>query len=229
MGLSTSVPGVWRACHRSIAITLAVGLAIALVALAPQRASADDVVTPPPMRSHSPVPIVDVHGAAIVPLVDVQICPPGAQCVLGPGVGLGASVELRFPDRFAIIGAYDFGLVDSDSVYEIGALHAVRGGFRYVIDDASRVHPYLDVLGGFIAFGDTSTVATAGGVVCGGVGLELELSESVAITGSASAWLLLMAPFTARDRVLRASPTGADLVLQITLGVSVAVGPLTEP
>ncbi len=166
-----------------------------------------------------------MHGGAEVPLERSAICPAGAGCVLGAGVVAGVRIERRSSDRVGLFAGYDFWLLDSDGVFELGALHAVRAGIRYVLDDSMMVHPFIEAAIGFLAFGDTANVVTLGGLVSAGGGAELELSESVAFVASLEAWLLSTGPFQTREGAIRADPFGVNIALQITIGVSVLVGP----
>lgn len=199
-----------------------------LVTAFPARADGEDahhVVAPPAPHEHGATLSVEVHGSVEGPILRDTICPPGHDCVLGLGLGIGAQIEWRSSDRIALFGGYDFWMIDASGVYELGALHALRGGIRYVLDDSLVVHPFLDVALGVLAFGDTASVATGGGVVTLGGGAEIELSESVAFVTSAEAWLLAMGPFGTRDGAVRSAGFGVDVAVQLTLGVSVLVGP----
>jgi hypothetical protein len=175
------------------------------------------------------VPIVEIHGQVAAPFERSTICPPGADCVLGIGVGLGAQLEWRLPDRVGIFGAYDFWILDSAGVYEIGAAHALRGGVRYTFDDTALLHPFVDGSIGVLTFGETGLVATVGGLVAAGGGAELEISGSVSIVGAAELWLFSTAPFQTRDGALRAAGFGVTAVVQVTIGLAVALGPVTAP
>jgi hypothetical protein len=172
---------------------------------------------------------VAVHGAAIIPVLREPMCPSGPDCVLGLGAGVGAQLEWRTAERIGLFLGYDFWVLDAAGVFEVGALHAVRGGVRYVIDDSMRVHPFVDAAVGFLAFGDTATVATAGGGITLGAGAEVEISEAVAFVGAAEAWLFATAPFATRDGALRAADFGVDVVVQVTVGIAVTVGPTVVP
>jgi hypothetical protein len=184
---------------------------------------AHHVEPPPAPDQHDATVSFEVHGSAEAPIERSTICPAGSACVLGLGVGIGAQIERRAPDRIGLFAGYDFWLVDSNGVFELGALHALRGGIRYVLDDATMVHPFLDAAVGLLAFGDTANVATLGGLVTAGVGAELELSESVCLFAAAEVWLFATGPFTTGDRVMRATGFGVDIALQLTLGIEVFV------
>jgi hypothetical protein len=165
----------------------------------------------------------------VAPLERGTICPGGADCVLGPGIALGVHVERRGADGLGLIAGYDFFMVDGDGVFELGALQVLRGGVRYVIDDAWRVHPFVDATFGVLAFGDTTRIATMGGMLTAGGGAEFELSESVAFVTALQAWFLATGPFVTVDGVTRSADFGVNAVLQIAIGVSIQVGPTVAP
>jgi hypothetical protein len=111
-------------------------------------------------------------------------------------------------------------------VFELAALHAIRAGVRYVIDDDSLIHPFIEGAIGGIAFGETASVVALGGLVSLGAGMEIELSESVAFVSSLQAWFLSTGPFRTREGALRSDPFGVNIALQVTLGISVLTGSL---
>ena len=209
----------------SLGSPLGSSIASAQVAPAADDPAAVHHVEPPPAPDDHPATLaVEVHGGANAPIERSTICPPSAGCVLGLGVGVGVLMERRTSDRIGLFAGYDFWLLDSNGVFELGALHAIRGGIRYVFDDSTMVHPFVDAAVGLMAFGDTASVATLGGLITAGGGAELELSESVLFVTSVETWLFATGPFETRDAVERASDFGVNVALQITIGISVLVG-----
>lgn len=203
-----------------------------LGALAPELARADDeeavvhhVEPPPAPAEHPPTLAVEMRVDAEAPIERSAICPAGVGCVLGLGVGLGVRIEQRSADRIGLFVAYDFWLIDGDAIFELATLHAVRAGVRYVIDDSTMVHPFIEGAIGVLAFGDTASVVALGGLVSAGGGVELELSEAVAFVSTFEAWFLSTAPFQTREGTTRSDPFGVNVALQLTVGVSVLVGP----
>ncbi|AKF08599.1 hypothetical protein [Sandaracinus amylolyticus] len=207
-------------------LSLASSILAAGVARADDDPSVVHHVEPPPAPDDHPATLaVEVHGGANAPIERSTICPPAAGCVLGLGVGVGVQIERRTADRVGLWAGYDFWLLDSNAVFELAALHAIRGGVRYVFDDSTMVHPFVDAGIGLMAFGDTASVATAGGLITAGGGAELELSESVVFVTALETWLFATAPFETPDAVERSSDFGVNVALQITIGISVLVGP----
>lgn len=182
---------------------------------------------PPPSRS-PPWWELEIGGAVLAPLERTAVCPAGRECVLNGGVGLGVRATYRTPDRVGWTIAYDVGALDSASLYEIALLHAVRGELRYVIDDESRIGPWLSGGIGGLLFGDASNVSTGGFVISAGGGVHAELTSNFALVASAHVWLLGTAPFSTRDGIARGDPFGVSVVGQILLGALVRIGSLAR-
>jgi hypothetical protein len=182
------------------------------------------VVPPPPPDTLPPDVTLEIRGAAIVPLYRDALCPGDHQCVFNAGVGVGVGVERRWPDGWGFLSRYDVWVLDAGSLYEIGIVHSVRLGARYVLDQSSIVHPYLEALAGFLAFGNTTTVAAAGGSVTGGIGAEVELTDVLVLDVDAELWALATGFFATRDGVRRSDGFGPNLALQISIGLEVLLG-----
>lgn len=185
---------------------------------------AHQVTPPPPPDTLAPDVTLEIRGAAIVPLFRETLCPGNHECVFNAGVGLGMGIERRWPDGWGFLARYDVWILDAGSLYEIGTMHSARVGARYVIDQATSVHPYVEVLAGFLAFGDTTTVAAAGGGVTAGAGAEIELSEALVLDIDAELWTLATGFFMTRDGARRSDGFGANLALQISVGLEVLLG-----
>ncbi len=208
------------------------GLSVAIaMTMASPRARADDdgaFLVPPPPSEAPPWWELELGASALAPVERSAICPAGHDCVLNAGVGLGARVAYRTPDGVGWTVAYDLGVLDSASLYEVALVHVLRGGVRYVIDESSRVQPWIGGGVGLLLFGDASSVATGGGLVSLGGGVHVELSEVVALFGSLEAWLVSTAPFQTRDGATRGDPFGVNLLVHTTVGVMVRFGALVE-
>jgi hypothetical protein len=189
-----------------------------------QDAEASHHVTPPPAPLEQDASVaVEIHGAAESPLLKDTICPGGADCVFNVGLGLGVQVERRLPDGWGMFGAYDFWVLDTRGVFEVGTIHAARFGVRYSFAPEMLVHPYVDVALGPMAFGDTAQPNAFGAIMTAGGGAELELTDVVAVVGGLEGWFYTLAPFQTRDGVARAQSFGIDIALQVTVGVSILV------
>ncbi len=216
-------------------LLFAVALAAALAATpataqdVPASAEAEPVThhriePPPPPEALPPDVNLDIRGAAIVPLFRDTLCPGNHQCVLNGGVGVSVGVERRWADGWGFLSRYDVWILDAGALYEIGIMHSVRIGARYVIDAATNVHPYVEALAGFLAFGDTITVAAVGGSVTLSAGTEIELSDVLALDLGVELWTFATSFFATRDGVRRSDGFGANLALQIFLGLEVLLG-----
>jgi len=192
------------------------------------RAQSDETVhhvaPPPPPSTHAPDVSLDIGGAAIVPLYRGGICPGDHVCVMNGGVGVRVGVERRWPDGWALLGRYDAWVVDAGTLFDIGLLNSVRIGARYVIDQTTNVHPYVEGLVGFLAFGDTRTVVAAGGSVTLAGGTEIELSDNLVLDLDLELFTFATGYFQTRDNVRRSDGFGPNLALQISLGLEVLLG-----
>ncbi|HJL18041.1 MAG TPA: hypothetical protein RMH99_20425 [Sandaracinaceae bacterium LLY-WYZ-13_1] len=180
------------------------------------------VEPPPAPDSHDPELLAHVHLGAVAPLLRADICPGDSLCVLGAGGSAGVEIERRWPFGLGISVAYDAWFVDSGGVFELGVVQSVRAAVRYVFAYDSAVHPAIHLGAGAIVFGDTFLVSTLGGAAEAGASVEIELTESVALTGGARFWLFTTSPFTTgRDRTLRSEGLGLNAALQIHVGLSI--------
>lgn len=212
---------------RGRAIT-ALLLAIGASALAPrsrvraQDEGASHVEPPPAPERRAPELIVQVHLGAVIPLERTDICPGESLCVLGGGADVGVEVERRWPFGLGVLVAYDAWFVDSGGVFELGVAQIVRAAVQYLFLDEASIHPAIHVGVGALVFGDTLLVSTVGGAVELGASVELELTDSIAVTFGAQGWLFTTSPFTtARDRTMRSEGLGLNAALQLNLGLSI--------
>jgi hypothetical protein len=194
------------------------------VSLAPRasaQAPARPHVEPPPApEAHDPALLVDIGLGAVAPLERTDICPGDSLCVLGAGGTFGVEIERRWPFGLGVSVAYDAWFVDSGGVFELGTVQVVRAALRYVFAPEWLVHPAVHVGAGALVFGDSLMVSTVGGAVEAGGSVEIELTESVALTAGAAAWLFTTSPFTTgRDRTLRSEGLGLNAALQVDVGL----------
>jgi len=173
-----------------------------------------------------PVLAVDVHFSAVVPIASGPLCPPGEECVFGAGGGVGLGLERRWPNGIALGIGYDAWFLDSNNVYELAVMQMLSARLRYYFLPESIVHPWLGVAVGALIFGDTLQIATLGVAGVAEVGLEWELTESIA--------LLLGIPFrffttssfqTRRDRVERAEEPGLNVAAAFQFGLAITETP----
>lgn len=206
---------------------LARALLVAGVLLAPAGAAAQDegphhVEPPPSPDSLDPELLVDVGLGAVVPLERTDICPGDSLCVLGAGGVFRVEIERRWPIGIGILVGYDAWFVDSSGVFELGVVQIVYAGLRYTFATELDLHPSVHLGAGALVFGDTFLPSTVGGAAEAGADLELELTDSVALTGGVSLWLFTTSPFTTgRDRAMRSEGLGLNAALQLNLALSI--------
>ncbi|MFN7702465.1 MAG: hypothetical protein ACK6CU_21330 [Deltaproteobacteria bacterium] len=217
-----------RWCSRvwQVAIVVAATGASTRAALADDLRIAERFEVPPPPDEAEPWWELELGALAVAPIERSAVCPAGRDCVMNAGIGLGLRFMRRQPDRVGWGFAYDLWVLDSASLYEIALLHALRGQVRYVLDETSRVQPWIGAGVGALLFGDASRVATGGGLLSGGLGAHFEITSDFALLGSAEAWLFAMAPFSTRDATPRGEPFGVNVVLEVMVGAVVRIGAL---
>lgn len=209
---------------------LPIAVAILLTAL-PAAAQREAHVEPPPTPDNrEPELLVGVHLGGLFPIERADICPGDSLCVLGGGGSFGVEIERRWPMGIGIVVAYDAWFVEAGGVFELGVVQTVRAAVRYAFLYDEIIHPEIHIGAGALVFGDTFLVSTVGGALEAGVGAELELTESVSLTGGLEGWFFTTTPFTTgRDRTLRSPGIGLNAALQVNVGIQVvaASGPPT--
>ena len=213
-----------RGALRAASLALCTSLASSAAAQSTERTedAATHVEPPPAPESHDPDLLVGIHLGAIIPLERADICPGDSLCVLGGGGVFGIEIERRWPMGIGVLVAYDAWFVDAGGVFELGIVQIVRAGVRYAFGPDWVVHPAIHLGVGALVFGDTFLVSTVGGAVELGASAEIELTESVALTAGADAWLFTTSPFTTgRDRTMRSEGLGLNAALQINVGLTI--------
>lgn len=213
-----------RVRARALALLCVAGPVLVSVAWAPTSARAQHLVAPPAPTLLEPTYHLEVHGAPVLPIARENACPSGFGCVLGAGFAAGAFVERRAADGLGLLVGYQVWLLDTSGVYEVAAIHTIRLGLRWVIDSRTRVHPFLEVMGGALIFTDPGQAQTGGGLLSLGAGAEIELTETVAVTVALDVWAMAIGAFRTRDGALRAADFGINLVSQLRVGATVLFG-----
>lgn len=160
--------------------------------------------------------------ATIFPLSSDPLCPTGADCIFQGGFAFGAALEWRWPKGLAMGIGYDAWFLDGNGVYELGVMHFVRGHIRYLFMHDRLLHPFVGASLGAFVFGDSFGVATAGIGLEGRVGVELELTESIALLVAVPLRAITSLPFqTERDRVERAQDIGVSFASALQIGMTI--------
>jgi hypothetical protein len=140
-----------------------------------------EVVRPPPLH----VEYVQ-YGVAIVFENDINagaVCSSAgsAPCILGGAGGLAFRGGYRSAGPWYIGGAYQFAKMDSSNLYRLGIFQQLRVEMRYLPDLGTRTAPYGSWGIGALAYGNEWGVETGGGLLFGGLGVEIELSRTALI------------------------------------------------
>lgn len=155
-----------------------------------------EVVRPPPLH----VEYVQ-YGVAIVFENDINtgaVCSSAenAPCILGGAGGLAIRGGYRSAGPWYIGGAYQFAKMDSSNLYRLGIFQQLRVEMRYLPDFGTRTAPYGSWGIGALAYGNEWGVETGGGLLFGGLGVEIELSRTALIGFGAVYRAMLVAGWT---------------------------------
>ncbi|MEM9066858.1 MAG: hypothetical protein AAGE52_00090 [Myxococcota bacterium] len=185
---------------------------------APVRADAFEL--PPPPSSHPPRIAAEFRLDVVFPLDQKPICPSGSRCVFGGGAGLGALVEWRWPSGLGLGLGYDAWFLDGNGVHELTTMQSLRVGVRYQFLRDRQTHPWIGAAFGGLLFGDTFRADAAGGLVDVQLGVEFELSASLAFTiGATLRWLSTTSFRTSSDGVERAEGFGPVGAAALSVGL----------
>jgi hypothetical protein len=176
---------------------------------------------PPPTPAQRPSVLGwELHVLMVLPLADA-LCPAGEACLLNEGVGLGGSVERRWPFGGALVLGYDLALLEGGGIFEVGTLQVLRAGVKWVVPIDRATKPYVGVDVGAVLFGDSFEIATAGGAVQLDAGAEIELTHRYALKLG-----LVFRAFTTGgfvsigDSVARGRDPSASLALVLQVGLA---------
>jgi len=175
----------------------ALSSACVLAATSPVHAQAADA-EPPPSESTTPQKNGEVvrppplhveyvqYGVAIVFEKNINtgaVCSSAANapCILGGAGGLAIRGGYRSAGPWYIGGAYQFAKMDSSNLYRLGIFQQLRLEMRYLPDFGTRTAPYGSWGIGALAYGNEWGVETGGGLLFGGLGVEIELSRTALI------------------------------------------------
>lgn len=204
-----------RACvHRRVRAVVA-WCACALALGAPVRAFAqsgepqsDEALEPPPTTVDEFQYGVAVAFETVASAGDV--CPAGAlaPCILGSGGGLAVRFGYRAESPWYIGGAYEFSRQNASNLLRLPILQQLRAEARHYFDRGKRLTPYIQAVGGVMAYGSEWAVDTGGAVAGIGGGFQFEVS-STAVVGAT----LLYRPFLFRHWTDTAGQRRADRYL----------------
>lgn len=139
------------------------------------------VVRPPPLHVE-----YFQYGVAIVFENDIQpgnVCTSAgsAPCILGGAGGLTIRAGYRSAGPWYIGGAYQFAKMDSANLYRLGIFQQLRAEMRYMPDFGTRTTPYGSWGLGALAYGNEWGAETGGGLLFGGLGVQVELSRTTLV------------------------------------------------
>lgn len=206
-----------------------VGVVLCLVAscLTPENSVfAQGFELPPAPEERPPRRAIEIDLGFAVPVVDGSMCPGGATCLLGGGARASVLLERRGPRGFSLGLGYELSLLDGQTVYEITIMQEVFINVRQYFMPRRAIHPFISGAGGIGILGDTFAVDTGGILAHFDAGLEVELSENIAFTGSFGFRMGWFVPFTSEvDNVRRARGGAPTLILTSSVGLVIITSP----
>jgi hypothetical protein len=210
---------------------------VALATLSARSAHAQEEPAPEPSRFTPPPspelqePVLggEVHVIAAFPISREPLCPKAAapgddppECIFSGGGGIGGSLERRWPRGLSIMLGYEVWFLDSNAVYELAVMQVVRAMVRWLFFDRSAVHPFVAFGLGAMLFGDTLSIAAVGGAVDLGLGVEIELTETFALTLMLPVRIFTTTEFVSpRDGTRRAQGGGFNSAVSLHIGLSI--------
>lgn len=180
----------------------------------------------PPPRSELPVRLAgEVSLQLVFPFAQDSLCPEGSDCILGSGGGLGGLLEWRLPSGLGLGIGYDAWFLDGNGVNELSTFQALRFSLRYKLLRDRQVHPYLGGSIGGLVLGDTFDAEAVGGIVDLLLGVEIELSATLAFTAGVVVRFLTTSSFRSNsDGVERAQGFGVDGAAALKVGLVLLQG-----
>ncbi len=181
----------------------------------------------PNPRREGPALNGEVHISMVFPVRTHHLCPDGAACILGSGVGVWGIVERRWSSGIALGVGYEVWFLGAGGVYELTVLQSLQGRMRYFFLQNKRLHPFLGLGLGLLTIGDGLTrYATIGGALEGTAGIEIELTITLALVLSVSGRMFTTAPFKSpNDNVRRADGFGLDAAVSAQAGFTIFEAP----
>lgn len=211
MSTLTEVPGNRLATRSRHTVACLVFLAcigtFASPALAQRVRRADDstIELPPPPNERPTVRAAEVYVGFVVPYSNRSMCPSGSECVMGSGGQLGFSYEWRRRHGLALGIGYDLSILGGGTLWSAGTMQNVSFSGRYLFLPTRAIHPFIGFGVGGLLFGNLFSVSTAGGSADARFGVELEVTDSLAVTLAVNTRAIVTAPFTtSTDGVQRA-------------------------
>jgi hypothetical protein len=186
----------------------------------PPEAEPEAAVPIPEPTRRPPVLAGELFLEGVLPLATSPVCPAGAACVLGAGLGVGGIIERRWASGTSLGAAYDLWFLDGGAVHEVTVMQSFKALLRHRFMPTNQAHPYVGAGAGALFFGDSFGFASAAVMVEGHLGVEIEMSPSLAVTIS-TVWRLFVAtPFrTEADGVRRVQDQGPNLAATLRLGL----------
>jgi hypothetical protein len=180
-----------------------------------------------PLPTQNPPELAgEVRLSGVFPVADSPLCPSGSACIFDGGGGVGGRIERRWPSGYTLGLNYDAWFLDANGVYEITVVQMIGAGVRYLMLRDSMTHPFVGINVGALALGDSFKVAAVGGAAEARAGVEIELTETLALT-VASAWrVFFTTEFSTNNGAQpRGEDGGPNVAATLQVGLAIMEGP----
>ncbi len=149
-------------------------------ALAQERQLAQ-ATRPPPNSLDYLVTGIALGAETVASPADMCPGPEGSACILERGLGLGIRAGYRSRGPWYSGGAYQFSRHESSNLLRLAIMQQLRAELRYYFDLGTRATPYLGFGLGAVIYGNEWGADTGGVVGMLGPGIELAVTQDLAV------------------------------------------------
>jgi hypothetical protein len=136
---------------------------------------------PPPNSLDYLVTGIALSAETVASPADMCPGPDGSACILERGLGLGIRAGYRSRGPWYTGGAYQFSRHESSNLLRLAIMQQLRGELRYYMDLGTRATPYLGFGLGAVIYGNEWGADTGGVVGMLGPGVELAVTQDLAV------------------------------------------------
>lgn len=209
------------AAVRTPTFSRAIVTLVVLAASAVAQAQAAEFAGVPSPEDDVPYGAYGISVGARIVAASGSLCPDreGVTCVLGTGGGFALRASRRWPTGLGIEGGYEVFAHNTGDLYDPGLVQALFASARAEVATAGRVRPFGRAGIVLAALGDSFAPDTAGAGLDVAGGLEVELSQVLAISVAGTTRALWFLPFETQDGVGRSDGGVPTLLLGIEVGL----------
>ena len=169
-----------------------------------EEAHLSQATRPPPSSLDYLVTGIALGAETVASPADVCPGPEGSACILERGLGLGIRAGYRSRGPWYTGGAYQFSRHESSNLLRLAIMQQLRGEIRYYMDLGTRATPYLGFGLGAVIYGNEWGADTGGVVGMFGPGVELAVTQDLAVGAALFYRPMLLRAYTDTTGVRRA-------------------------